>query len=136
MSLTSSQPPLAKTPSNDLLCQKCRDVPWDIFFSIPSPLTIDFDYHGTFAQLEDSYEEGCPMCQNLCVMLVYDDFVLNRDDPLYWRMLPPGHIEVGLDDLWRSGMRRYSVRSDSNIIPPGRQMNPTVRRMVVGLGYR
>ncbi|CAF3446156.1 unnamed protein product [Fusarium graminearum] len=88
MSLTSSQPPLAKTPSNELLCQKCRDVPWDIFFSIPSPLTIDFDYHGTFAQLEDSYKEGCPMCQNLCVMLVYDDFVLNRDDPLYWRLAP------------------------------------------------
>ncbi|ESU15274.1 hypothetical protein FGSG_08119 [Fusarium graminearum PH-1] len=101
MSLTSSQPPLAKTPSNDLLCQKCRDVPWDIFFSIPSPLTIDFDYHGTFAQLEDSYEEGCPMCQNLCVMLVYDDFVLNRDDPLYWR-LAPETLENDMDFLLKN----------------------------------
>lgn len=75
------------------------------------------------------------MCQNLCVMLVYDDVVSNRGDPLFWRMSPTRYIEVSLDDSWQSGVRRYSEMSDSNIISPGPQKHPTVQRMATGLGY-
>jgi len=75
--------------SNGTLCEKCLAVSWkpdDVGHRqrVEGLYEWELDHHETFSDLEASCEAGCPLCQTLFLLLVYDGLGSETSGPLLW----------------------------------------------------
>jgi hypothetical protein len=126
MSLTSPQLPLPQRHASELLCEKCRGMPWDIFNEPYVMPTVK--HHRTFSELQSSCDQGCPLCQNIRVTLVYDGVDLATDDPVPWSISEDRSIDPKSKRPRYRKRPKYDMLDDRRTKSPGQTL-PTIRRM-------
>ncbi|KAG8670949.1 hypothetical protein FPOAC2_04239 [Fusarium poae] len=126
MSLTSPQLPLPQRHASELLCEKCRGMPWDIFNEPYVMPTVK--HHRTFSELQSSCDQGCPLCQNIRVTLVYDGVDLATDDPVPWSISEDRSIDPKSKRPRYRKRPKYDMLDDRRTKSPGQTL-PTIRRL-------